>query len=200
VTFNRNFALARDGSIYFNGEGGIWKHDAATGSLSKTGMAIEGSPGMRSSTRESKDGAFYGTTQVTGQLFCFRPAKNEIRLLGPTWNKGEYVTVCDLSPDDRFVYYLAGAHGGGFKIGTPIVQYEIATGRRKVLAFLAGAFEQEYDYVPSGAYGMKISADGATLFVNLNGHAADRTRPKAMKANGFGLCSFAAIHIPPSER
>src|SRR5262249_20274119 len=27
MQFNRNFALARDGSIYFNGEGGIWKSD-----------------------------------------------------------------------------------------------------------------------------------------------------------------------------
>src|SRR6185437_3727372 len=186
--------------IYFNGEGGIWKHDAATGALSKTGAAFDRSPGMRSSTRESNDGAIYGCTQVTGQLFRFRPASNEIHMLGPNWLKGEYVTVCELSPDDRFLYYLPGAHGGGFKTGTPIVQYEIATGRRKVLAFMAGAFEREYDYVPSGTYGMKISADGATLYVNFNGHAADRIRPKSMKPNGFGLCSFAAIHIPKSER
>jgi hypothetical protein len=200
VVFNRNFALARDGSVFFNGDGGIWKHDAATGALLKTGVCFDGSPGMRSSTRESKDGDIYGNTQITGQLFRFRHAKSELQMLGPNWNKGEYVTVCELSPDDRFLYYLPGAHGGGFKNGTPLVQYEIATGRRKVLAFLAGAFEQEYDYVPSGTYGMKISADGATLFVNFNGHPADRTRPKAMKPNGFGLCSFAAIHIPQSER
>ena len=43
--------MGRDGSIYFNGEGGIWKYDIATGAIAKTGAAFENSPGMRSSTR-----------------------------------------------------------------------------------------------------------------------------------------------------
>jgi hypothetical protein len=47
---------------------------------------------------------------------------------------------------------------------------------------------------------MKVSADGATLYVNFNGHAGDRTRPRSMRANGFGLCGFAAVHVPASER
>jgi hypothetical protein len=106
----------------------------------------------------------------------------------------------ELSPDERFLYYLPGAHGGGFKTGTPVIQYEIATGKRKVLAFLAAAFEKEHDYVPAGTYGVKISADGGTLYVNFNGHAGEKSRPKAMKPNGFGLCGFTAIHIPASER
>jgi hypothetical protein len=36
--------------------------------------------------------------------------------------------------------------------------------------------------------------------VNFNGHAADEIRPGKMTPIGFGLCSFAAIHIPQSER
>jgi hypothetical protein len=200
VQFNRNFALARDGSVYFNGEGGLWKYDVGARRLARTRSSFAGSPGMRSSTRESRDGAIYGTTMGTGQLFRYRPARDELRLLGPAWLRGDYVTVCELSPDERFLYYLPGAHGGAFRSGTPVVQYEIATGRRKVLAFLARAFEQTHDYVPAGTYGMKVSADGATLYVNFNGHAADRTRPRRMRPDGFGLCSFAAIHIPRSER
>jgi len=47
---------------------------------------------------------------------------------------------------------------------------------------------------------MKVSADGGTLYVNFNGHAGDRVRPKMMQPNGFGLCGFAAIHIPQGER
>ena len=80
------------------------------------------------------------------------------------------------------------------------MQYEIATGRRKVLAFLADVCEQECDYVPGGTYGLKLSADGSTIYVNLNGHASDSVRPASMKTKGFGLCAFAAIHIPESER
>jgi sugar lactone lactonase YvrE len=200
VTFNRSFALARDGCVYFNGEGGIVKYDAATGKLAKTRSNFAGAPGMRSASLEGKGGAIYGTTHGTGQLFRYRPAKDELTLLGPAWQQKDYVTVSLLSPDERFVYYLPGAHGGAFRQGTPVVQYEIASGRRKVIAFLAAAFEQAHGYVPAGTYGAKLSANGATLYVNFNGHAGDKLRPKAMKPNGFGLCGFAAIHIPAAER
>src|SRR5205085_1070176 len=103
---------------------------------------------------------------------------------------------CELSPDERFLYYLPGAHGQATLHGTPVLQYEIATGRRKVLAFLAPAFERTHDYVPAGTYGVKISGDGSTLYANFNGHPADRIRPANMRPNGFGLTAFAAIHIP----
>lgn len=201
VKFNRNIALARDGSVYFNGDAGsLWKYDAAAGKIVATKSSFGKSPGMRSSTAESKDGHIYGTTHQTGQLFRYTPAKDELKLLGPAWLKGDYITVCALSPDERFVYYLPGAHGQAFKSGTPVLQYEIATGRRKVLAFLAKACETECEYAPAGTYGMKLSADGGTLYVNFNGHAAERFRTKQMKPIGFGLCAFAAIQIPESER
>jgi sugar lactone lactonase YvrE len=200
ITFNRAMALGRDGSVYFNGEGGVWKHDPGSGKTGKTAARFEASPGMRSSTPESRQGALYGTTHGTNQLFRFRPATGEVELLGPTWLAGEYTTVTVLSPDERFLYYLPGAHGQAFRYGTPVLQYEIATGRRKVLAFLAGALEREARYVPGGTYGVKLSADGGTLYVNLNGHAAESVRPAHLKPNGFGLCAFAAIHIPESER
>lgn len=199
VGFNRNFALARDGAVYFNGEAGsLWKADA--GRLARTRCTFTGSPGMRSSTRQARDGALYGTTHTTGQLFRYRPAADELELLGPAWLQGDYVTVCELSPDERFLYYLPGAHGQCVRHGTPVLQYEIATGRRKVLAFLAPACEQAWGYVPAGTYGVKVSADGATLYINFNGHPADRLRPRAMRPNGFGLTSFAALHIPATER
>jgi sugar lactone lactonase YvrE len=200
MAFNRNFAMARDGSIYFNGKDGIHRYDPARKEIVATKSSLGNSPGMRSSTRESKDGSIYGTTQGSGQLFRYRPAEDKLELLGPAWLTGDYVTVTELSPDERFVYYLPGAHGQAFRSGTPVLQYEIATGKRKVLAFLAEAIEKEHDYVPAGTYGMKVSADGGTLYVNFNGHAGEKTRPRAMRPNGFGLCGFAAIHIPESER
>src|SRR5690606_29220769 len=105
-----------------------------------------------------------------------------------------------LSPDERYVYYLPGAHGKAWQYGTPVIQYEIATGTRKVLAFLARAMEAEIEYVPGGTYGVVLSEAGDTLYVNFNGHPADAIRPAKMKPIGFGLTSFAAIHIPASER
>ncbi len=201
VGFNRNFALARDGSIYFNGPAGeILRLDGQAGQISDTGVKIPDAPGMRASTAQSSQGDIFGATYKTSQLFRFRPATGKIELLGPTWDDGEYTTVTLLSPDERFVYYLPGSHGQAFRYGTPVVQYEIATGKRKVLAFLAPALEEHLAYVPGGTYGVKITPDGGTLYVNFNGHAAEATRPAAMRPIGFGLCAFAAIHIPESER
>lgn len=206
VGFNRNFALATDGTIYFNGPKGQIKHlDPKQKTISDTSVELSGSPGMRASTSHSRAGDFFGCTHVTNQLFRYRPADSNssagaFELLGPSWGTGQYTTMLLLSPDERFVYYLPGAHGQAFKYGTPVVQYDIATKTRKVLAFLAPALEQQMDYVPGGTYGIKLSADGATLYVNFNGHAADKIRLTSMKPIGFGLCSFMAIHIPKSER
>lgn len=201
VSFNRNFALARDGTIYFNGEGGqIMKLDPKSKKIGKAGVTLSDSPGMRASTLQSSSGDIFGATHKTSQLFRFRPDDKKVELLGPTWGTGQYTTVMVLSPDQRYVYYLPGAHGQAFRYGTPVVQYEIATGTRKVLAFLAPVLEHAIDYVPGGTYGVKLSRDGSTLYVNFNGHAADRIRPANMRPIGFGLCSFVAIHIPKAER
>ncbi len=202
VTLNRNFALAGNGAIYFNGpKGVIWTYDPALGRVRPTHSVFPGEKptGMRASTPETKAGAIYGVT-LAGDLFCYRPDQDKLTMLGPDFLAGNYTTVCVLSPCEKYVYYLPGAHGGAFKIGTPVVQYEIATGVRKVLAFLAAPMTKACDYVPGGAYGVKISADGSTLYVNLNGHAGDAIRPNSMRANGFGLTAFAAIHILESER
>jgi hypothetical protein len=148
----------------------------------------------------SRDGWIYGVTLSSGHLFRYSPDKDKLEDLGPDFLGGNYTTVMELSPDERFLYYLPGAHGGAIKIGTTILQYEIATGRRKVLAFLGEALEKACSYVPGGTYGVKLSPAGDVLYVNFNGHAADSIRPKEMQPIGFGLTAFAEIHIPRSER
>ncbi|MFW6060037.1 MAG: hypothetical protein ACODAQ_07630, partial [Phycisphaeraceae bacterium] len=212
---NRNMALGNDGAIYYNAaEGHIGRFDPDTQTLSDTGITLPGGRAIRSSTRQASDGWIYATTYGgehgrNGQLIRFHPGQQKLEMLGPDFLRigrngepapGNYTTVTILSPDERFVYYLPGAHGGAVRIGTPVVQYEIATGTRKVLAFLRPVMEREAEYVPGGTYGAKLSADGSTLYVNLNGHAIEENRLERMKPNGFGLTAFVAIHIPPSER
>ncbi|MDX1946989.1 MAG: hypothetical protein SFU86_16420 [Pirellulaceae bacterium] len=200
VGFNRAFALAADGSIYFNGREGMARLDPATGKIT-TGIASFGdSPGIRCATAESKAGEIWGVTYKTTELYRFRPASGELKLLGPCWLAGSYTAVCTLSPDERFMYFLPGAHGKAWLDGTPVIQYDLKTGQRKVLAFLAPTSDEATGFVPGGTYGIKISDDGGTLYVNFNGHPADRLRPEKMKPIGFGVCGFAAIHIPQSER
>jgi hypothetical protein len=200
VGFNRAFALLRNGRLLFNGPASLRMLEPATGLMLMNLASAEGSPGMRCASRESEGGHIYGVLQGTHQLFDYTVATGELKLLGPTWLGGEYTTVCELSPDERFLYYLPGSHGRAWQSGTPVIQYEIATARRKVLAFLAPVVERRTDYVPAGTYGMKLSADGATIYVNFNGHPADAIRPEKMKPIGFGLTAFAVIEIPEGER
>jgi len=206
VIASRNVALGRDGSVYFNGKDGLWKYNPQTKTIAPTRSVLPNNFSMRSSTRESAEGYIYGTTMIhgnpgpTGLFFRYAPKTDKLDILGHDFLSGDYTTVSVLSPDEHFVYYLPGAHGGAITIGTPVVQYEIASGRQKVLGFLKDAVEKTTGYVPGGTYGMKISGDGSTLYVNFNGHARDDLRLEKMTPIGFGLTAFAAIHIPASER
>lgn len=204
VELDRNMGLASNGCVYFNGKGGIWKYDPVKKEIRATGMVFPGGAGMRSSTAESADGWIYGTTfgakGVTQELFRLAPASDKLEMLGPDFLDGNYTTVCALSTDGRFVYFLPGAHGSSLKIGTPVVQYDVKARTRKVLCFLEDVCRARVGYVPGGTYGVKLSADNATLYVNLNGMADEAHRLPKMPKNGFGLTAFAAIHIPASER
>jgi hypothetical protein len=200
VTGTRNLALARNGTVFFNGQGGLWKFDPASKSISTTRTVLPNELAMRSSTGETRDGFIYGTTMRPGVLFRYAPAADKVEALGPDFLNGNYTTVTVLSPDEKYVYYLPGAHGGASLIGTPVVQYNIATRQRKVLAFLKQGIEKAANFSPAGTYGVKISADGSTLYVNFNGNAVNETNPPRKQAKGFGLTAFAAIHIPASER
>lgn len=200
VTGTRNLALARDGAVFFSGQGGLWKYDPASKTIAATRSVLPGGSALRSSTGETRDGFIYGTTMRPAALFRYAPAVDKMEPLGPDFLTGNYTTVTVLSPDEKYVYYLPGAHGGASLIGTPVVQYHIATGQRKVLAFLKDGIEKATNFSPAGTYGVKISAGGSTLFVNFNGNAINETNPPKRQAKGFGLTAFAAIHIPASER
>jgi hypothetical protein len=192
--------LLNDGSIIFNGAKGLTHLDTKTGKITPKKAAFTDSPGMRSASRQAKNGLFYGTTHKDNQIYSYDPAKDKLKLHGPTWLTGEYTTVTILSGDERFLYYLPGSHGQAWRYGTPVMQYNITTGQRKVIAFLSNVLADKFGFVPGGTYGVKLSDDGGTLFVNFNGHPVDANRPEKMKPIGFGLTAFAAIHIPAEER
>lgn len=175
----------------------IWKYNPETKSVSATRSRTLG--GFRSSTHETKDGFIYGTT-MDGELFKYSPSKDELTLLGSNFlDKGEYITVSVLSPDEKYLYYLPGAHGSAGFSGTPVIQYNIAEGRQKAIAFLSEPMVKAFNYAPGGTYGVKISHDGSALYIGLNGSLAGEAKPKEHE-NGFGLTSFAVVHIPAEER
>jgi sugar lactone lactonase YvrE len=178
----------------------LMKYDASGGTLVATKATFVGVPGLRCISREAADGSFYGVTYTSNELFRYSTKDDSIKMLGPSWLLGTYTTVIELSPDEKYLYYLPGAHGGAHKNGTPVMQYDIATGTRKVLAFLGPTLAKEHEYTPSGTYGVKLTPDGGTLYVNFNGDPSDRFLVDKMRQDGFGLTSFAVIRIPESER
>ena len=176
----------------------LWKYDPNINKVVPTNSYFT-SLGFRSATRESKEGYIYGST-MGGELFRYSPEEDLITLLGSNFMKeGEYITVCDLSSDEKYLYYLPGAHGTAGFSGTPVIQYNIRKGTQKVLAFLSQPMTEAWLYEPGGTYGMKLSKDGSKLYVGLNGSPPEPLRPEELH-QGFGLTSFAIIEIPAEER
>jgi hypothetical protein len=151
---------------------------------------------LRSSSRADRNGIIYGMTHA-GQLFAFDPKAETITDLGPNFRDGYYCAHCVLSPDDKYLYYAPGSHGSGVSAGVPVVQYDIAAKRRKVLAFLGPVMRERIAYNIGGTFNLTITADGGTLLATFNGGPYD---PAARKELAFGRPSIVMIEIPKSER
>jgi hypothetical protein len=161
---------------------------------------------MRAHTRHiSKDGWFIGITRYVskeedsgGQLFKFYPDEDRVEKLKLCWpGIQRYTTSIALSPDEKYLYYLPGAHGRSHFEGCPVVQYNVQTGERKVLAFLFPYFYDKYGYIPGGSFSVDLDKEGKRLFVCLNGLFLDY---KLVANDIFGDPSILVIHIPESER
>jgi hypothetical protein len=159
---------------------------------------------MRAHTKKkSKDGWFIGVStqdasSAGGQLFKFYPEKKQIENLELCW-PGElrYTTSLALGPNEKYLYYLPGAHGVSHLEGSPVVQYNVLTGERKVLAFLFPYLYQKYGYVPGGSFSIDIDSQGKRLFICMNGEFTDY---KTVDHDIFGDPSVLVIHIPEEER
>ena len=130
---------------------------------------IKATLGLRAATQETPDGKVY---TVTGNmLYEFDTAKETARELGPAAVAEQtYIASLDASPDGRYLYYIAGAHGGAYREGTPVVQYDVKTKTRKVLCFLEPFYREKYGFIPQGTYATAVSPDGSKLYVTMNGN------------------------------
>jgi hypothetical protein len=196
---SRTFMVADSGRVYFSSvDGTLDYYDPETNQLSHTKAKLPASPGakkgdaLRAAARPAKDGLLYGMT-ASGRLFCFDTKAETIKDLGPNWQGGDYTAVMVLSPDEKYLYYAPGAHGSGNKTGAPVIQYSIATGQRKVLAFLKEPLLQKFKYTVGGTYNLQIDAKGERLFFTFNG--ADPGQKGT-----FGHPAVVVVHVPASER
>lgn len=184
-------------AIYFvrgKDEGQLMKYNPEK---DKTPQEVPGATiGIRAATEETKNGKIYsvslGQKSSDANIFEF-DVKNELSKKIGTVSVGSeaYVATVNASPSGRYLYYIPGAHGGSYKDGTPIVQFDTRSGKKKVLAFLEPFFTNEYGMTLKGTYGTALSDDGSQLFVTWNVSRGSRA---------WDCCGLTVIHIPDSER
>jgi sugar lactone lactonase YvrE len=168
----------------------LMRYDAASNKLE----ALEGSIGLRAASDE-RDGALYTVSQGRkgegSAVYAFDVKSEKAREVGPAAvGSQEYITALALSPDGRFLYYAPGAHGGAARDGTPVVQMDVKSGRRKALCFLARACAK-HGVTPVGTYGLALDDKGERLFITWNASRG---------VKNWDVCCLTAITIPAKER
>ena len=87
---------------------------------------------------ETEDGFVYTvSTRGDATIWRFATKTETVEKIGnAAVGTQTYVTSLDVDPTGRFLYYVPGAHGGSERDGTPVVQFDVKTREKKVIAFL----------------------------------------------------------------
>ena len=140
--------------------------------------------------RPAMDGWFYWAT-LSGTFFRFKPETPEgpkAEPVGVTWDQGRDTLQMAIGPNGRYIYYQPKGYP------SPVVQYDVKTGKKKALCFLQDYIFEKYGYwLGSQVYGMNISKDGDFLVICMNGTFAGR-------GSAFGHPALAVVSIPDEER
>jgi len=155
--------------------------------------------GLRAATMETPQGRVY--TIDHDALWSFDTKTEKVTPLGPSAVASKTYTAsidADMATG-RYLYYVPGAHGGAEQDGTPVIQYDLKTRTRKVIAFLHPAVYDRTGYIPVGTYSTAVSPGGDKLYVTFNGNRGT-AREDLGKRIRFNTCAMTVIHIPASER
>jgi hypothetical protein len=179
-----------------NVEGQLMRFDPATG---KAPTKVEGATmGIRAATKETPQGFIYAVSSGQGakdaNLWSFNTKTEEVKNLGTAAVGAEaYITSIDVDPTGRFLYYIPGAHGSSPRDNTAVVQLDVKTGQKKVIAFLHPYYQEKYGFALRGSFASAMDADGdgENLYVTWN-------ISRGTKA--WDCCGMTVIHIPESER
>lgn len=193
----RYMILAKStGRLYYvpgNADGELLRFDPVTGGPPvSTGQTI----GVRAATEETENGFVY--TVSTGQrnsdatIWQFNTQTEKVKAIGTVAvGTTAYVASIDVDPTGRFLYYVPGAHGGADRDGSPVVQFDVTTGKKKVIAFLHPWFHKKYGVTLKGTYSTAVSAAGDRVFITWNVSRGTRA---------WDCCGLAVVHVPAPER
>lgn len=157
---------------------------------------IDGQIGIRAATEETKQGIVYSVSQgskdAPPKMYAFHTKDEKIEVLGDaSVGTQGYITSLDVDPTGRYVYYIPGAHGGSERDNTAIVQYDVKTKTRKIIACLHPYYADKYGATIKGTYSSALSPDGSKLYITWNVNRASRA---------WDSVALTVIHIPESER
>jgi hypothetical protein len=193
----RYMMLAKStGRVYYvpgNSDGELMCYDPSTSEPPQpTGENI----GVRAATQETNDGFIYsvssGQRDQDATIWRLNTTTEKVERMGPVAvGTQAYVASLDVDPSGRFLYYVPGAHGGGDRDGSPLVQFDVRTGNKKVIAFFHPFYQQKYGFTPKGTYSTAVSSEGDKVFVTWNVSRGTRA---------WDCCALAVVHIPLSER
>jgi hypothetical protein len=158
--------------------------------------ALDKTIGIRAATRESSDGKVYTVSSGQGgreaTMYAFDTKTEEVTKLGPAAiGRQSYIASLSADGNGRFVYYVPGAHGGSDQDGSPLVQFDTRTNKKKVLAFLHPYFANKYGFTPKGTYSVAADPGGERVFITWNVSRGGRA---------WDCCALTVVHVPESER
>jgi hypothetical protein len=192
------FLAQSSGKVYFvpGGEGfsgPLMRYDPAKPAQKPEPVGKE--IGLRSATRETPQGMIYTVSKdPEATLWSFNTKTEEVKQLGSARvAQQSYIASLDVDPTGRYLYYNAGAHGGTENEGTPVVQYDLQTGQKKVIAFLHPLLKEKFGYTPIGTFSSAVSETGDKVYITWNGY-------REGAASKWDVCALTVIHIPASER
>lgn len=173
------------GRVYWEGK----QYDPATNTVSPANL-----PHVRSASRETPAGVVYGTSGTTADLWAYHVKTDQLERLGTAAvAKSEYIASIEADPTGRYLYYVPGAHGGAAADGTPIVQFDVQTKTRKVLAFLHHTFWEQHGYALDGSFGNALDERGERFCISWDGWRKGQPR-------GTESAAITILHIPARER
>ncbi len=190
----RSLLVANDGSAYYTADGKFVRYDPEQNQVKPTDIKVPGDGNMRAVSHPLDDGTAIGITKQ-GTVFKFNTQTQKIESFGDAFVTGRlYTAIVHFSPDGRYAYYVPSAHGGASKHGTAIIQLDVKTGRKRVVAFLNNYFRDKENYNLGGTFGLSVGGKGDELFILWNGNKlGDEARSKNV---AFGLCSVTLLHLP----
>lgn len=187
---------ASTGKVYFTPGSSatpLMRFDPTSG---KPPEEIPGEIGLRAATDETSAGKVFtvsaGGKESGSTIYAFDVKSEKIEMLGPAAvGVNQYVASIKADPQGRYLYYVPGAHGGADADGSPIVQFDTKTKTRKVIAFVAAYFQQEFGCIPKGTYGVALDEKGERLFITWN---------VLRGIKNWDTCGLMVVHIPQEER